>query len=127
MSKARDAIRAKIFSSDTFKSTPVTAFGVKIEIRQAALGRVLDLQAKLESDRSSAISQALIEFCFVPGTDEQIFDDEDVQAILKLPFGEEFQKIQDVISKIMNIDIGEAEGNLEETSDDTTSTSSPKP
>ncbi len=120
----RDKIRSQVFSSDKFKREEVTAFGTKIEIRQATLGRVLELQEKLQKDRKGAIGLAFIEFCYVPGTDERLFDDGDLDLILGLPFGEDFQRVQDVINKLMGVreeDVKAAEGNSPETPADTTS------
>ncbi len=126
----RDNIRAQVFSTDVFEREEVEAFGTTIEIRQTTLGRVLELQEKLKDDRKVAIGLAFLEFCFVPGTDERLFDDVDLDLVLGLPFGKDFQKVQDVINKLMGVtekDIKDAEGNSDETSDDTTSSSSPKP
>jgi hypothetical protein len=124
----RDKVRSQVFSSDVFKRESVEAFGTTIDIRQTTLGRVLELQEKLSEDRKVAIGLAFLEFCYVPGTDTRLFDDADLDMVLGLPFGEDFQKVQDVINKLMGVsdkDIKEAEGNLGETSDDTTSSSSP--
>jgi len=120
----RDEIRARIFSSDVFKREEIEAFGITIEIRQTTLGRVLELQAKLETDRTKAIGLSFLEFCYVPGTDERLFDEADLDGILALPFGEDFQKVQDVINKLMGVSekaIQDAEGNLQDTPGDTTS------
>lgn len=120
----RDEIRSKVFSADTFKRETVEAFGTIIEIRQTTLGRVLELQGKLSQDRKGAIALAFVEFCHVPETNERLFDEADLDGILSLPFGEDFQRVQDVINKLMGVtekDIEEAEGNLDKTSDDTTS------
>ncbi len=116
---ARDKIRSQVFSADIFKREKVEAFGTTIEIRQTTLGRVLELQEKLNEDRKVAIGLAFLEFCYVPGTDERLFGDEDLNSVLDLPFGDDFQKVQDVINKLMGVgekDVKEAEGNLEETS-----------
>lgn len=120
----RDNIRSKIFSSDIFKREEIEAFGVTIEIRQTSLGRVLELQEKLEEDRKIAIGLSFIEFCFVPGTDDRIFDEGDMALVLGLPFGEDFQTVQTAINKMMGVsdkDVKEAAGNSPETSDDTMS------
>ncbi len=120
----RDDIRAKVFSGDTFKREPVEAFGATIEIRQTTLGRVLELQEKLGEDRKIAIGLAFIEFCYVPGTDERLFSDEDLDLVLGLPFGDDFQKAQTAINKMMGItekEVDDAKGNSQETSGDTTS------
>ncbi len=114
----RDEIRSKIFSSKAFKREEVEVYGTTIEVRQAPLGRVLDLQGMFGEDKKSAISLALIEFVMVPGTDEPVFDEGDVELILGLPFGDDFQALQAKINKIMGVseeDVKDAEKNLEET------------
>jgi len=123
---ARDEIRSKVFSSTMFKREKVTAFGIEIDIRQTTLGRVLELQEKLQEDRKGAIGLAFIEFCYVPDTGERLFDDGDLESILNLPFGEDFQRVQDAINKLMGVDekaIQDAEKNLEDTPSSTTSLS----
>jgi len=113
---ARDKIRSQIFSRKAFKREKIDVFGTTIEVRQAPLGRVLDLQGMFGDDRKQAISLALIEFCMVPGTDEAVFDDGDVELIWGLPFGEDFQALQGKINKIMGVteeDVKDAEKNLE--------------
>ncbi len=120
----RDKIRAQVFSSDVFKRETVEAFGSTMEIRQTTLGRVLELQQKLEDDRKEAIALSFIEFCFVPGTDERIFEDGDIVLVLGLPFGDDFQTVQTAINKMMGVtekDVKDAEGNSDKTSEDTTS------
>jgi len=120
----RDEIRARIFSTDMFKREEIEAFGTTIEIRQTTLGRVLELQGKLEKDRTTAIGLSFLEFCYVPGTDERLFDEDDLDGILALPFGKDFQGVQDVINKLMGVtekQIQDAEGNLGATPGDTTS------
>ena len=122
----RDEIRAKVFSSDVFEREEITAFGIEIEIRQTTLGRVLELQEKLQEDRKGAIGLAFIEFCYIPGTDERLFDDTDLDSILNLPFGKDFQRVQDAINKLMGVDekaIQDAEKNLGDVPSDTTSSS----
>ncbi len=124
MSELRDSIRSKIFSSNAFKRETIEVFDTTIDVRQAPLGRVLDLQGMFSSDRKAAISRALIEFCVVPDTNEAVFDEGDVEQILELPFGEDFQKLQEKINKIMGVtedDVKDAEKNLEETTSDITS------
>ncbi len=124
MSKQKDEIRSAFFSSSAFKRETVEVFGVSIDVRQAPLGRVLDLQGMFAEDRKVAISRALMEFCVVPGTNEAVFDEADAESILAMPFGEDFQELQDKINKIMGVkeeDVKAAEGNLEETTSATTS------
>lgn len=123
-STIRGKIRKQVFSTDSFKRESVEAFGTEIEIRQTTLGRVLELQEKLAEDRKRTIGLAFIEFCYAPGTDERLFDDGDLDLILGLPFGEDFQKVQDVINKLMGVsedDVKAAVGNSPETPPSTTS------
>lgn len=122
----RDEIRSQVFSGDVFMREQVEAFGTKIDIRQTTLGRVLELQEKLSEDRKVAIGLAFLEFCYVPDTNERLFDDTDLDLVLGLPFGKDFQRVQDVINKLMGVsdkDIKAAEKNLGDTPTDTTSSS----
>ncbi len=54
----------------------------------------------------------LVRYCYVPGTDERVFDPADVDAILAFPFGPDFVKIQEAITELTGLDMTEAEEEL---------------
>lgn len=112
-------MREQIFSSKRRKTESVEVFGITIEVRQPSLGDVLDLQ-DLDTQKAR-VANALINYCYVPDTAEKVFEVADVDSILAMPFDENLEKIQTAITKLTGINMKETEGNLEETTDDTTS------
>lgn len=112
---SRDELRAKIFDSRNrhFKSELVEFFGDTIEIRQPTLEQILNAQA-LE-DRREAIINLIIGYCYVPGTDERVFEDTDRPALLKMPFGEDFTRVNEAIARMTSLNVEAAEKNSEGT------------
>lgn len=94
------AIRDAILSTKA-KSRIISAFGQQIEIRQPTLAAVMSYQNI--PDRTDAAAQMLIRYAFVPGTNEQIFDEEDVDAIKGIPFGDDIQRVNDAINEMMDV------------------------
>lgn len=103
------------------KTAKVVVFGQEVEIRQASVAEVLSGKAEGElPDRATAFAELLIRFCYVPGTNEKVFDDTDVDVLKTIPLGEDVTGIQDAINKLMGIDIEAALKNLPETPSTTT-------
>ena len=107
----RDTIRKAILSGRKAKTLLVTAFGVELEMRQPSLGDVLDLQ-DMESTKERVI-QSLINYCYVPGTKEKVFDITDSEVLAALPFDDNFTAIQEAIAELTGIDVEEEKGNLQ--------------
>lgn len=83
----RQDIRAKIFASRQPKAERITFYGTEIEIRQPLIGSIYG-RPETESDEEAAqytSIRMLIEYAFVPGTDERVFDDADLDSLLTLP------------------------------------------
>jgi len=106
----RDDVRKKIFGN-TLKGSReiITLFGAEIEIRQPTLGMILEAQQ--EVDRRKALVRILVNYCFVPGTDDHVFDETDEETILQLPFGPELTKLNEVIARMTAINVASAEKN----------------
>ena len=108
----RDEVRAKIFSAANkkFKEESVKLFGATVVIRQPTLRTVLDMQQ--EPDRKRTVMKMLTTYCFVPGTDEKVFEETDLDGLMEMPFGEDFMNVQKAIAKMTNINmlVDEAEG-----------------
>lgn len=113
-SEARKAIRQKLFSSENTKpkSEVIDVFGTKVELRQPNLATILG--AKEEKDRTRAMIQMLVNYCYVPGTDEKVFEPTDIDVILEWPFGEDFTRINKEIAKLTGVDVLEAEREMQE-------------
>lgn len=106
----RKELRGKLLgSARKFKSEVIEFFGEQIEVRQPSLGTVL-AQVE-EKDKNKAIVRAIINYCYVPGTDEKVFEPEDEAAILNLPASEDIWRLNDAVSKLTGIDTKAAEGN----------------
>lgn len=108
----RDDIRTAIFSGRHAKTLPVKAFGIDLEMRQPSLGDILDLQ-ELPSAKERVVT-SLINYCYVPGTKEKVFDAADKDSILLLPYDDNFTAIQNAIVELTGIDIEDEKGNLED-------------
>lgn len=107
-SQKRDSIRAAILGLKP-RSKTISVAGVTIELRQPPIGEVL---AGESTKRVDVISKMLTDYCYVPGTDEKVFDAADVEGILALPFNGEYNKLQAAISELTNLDsVIESEGN----------------
>lgn len=108
--QSRAEIRSKIFGNKKAQIVEITLFDAKIELRQPSLKEIMDAQN--ETDKNYAVASMLIKYCYVPGTEERVFDKGDIDQIMDLPFGEDLQNLQKSITSLLGIDIGEAEKDL---------------
>lgn len=105
----RDEIRSKMFSGNEFKKEEINLFGADVEIRQPSLGAMLEFQQN--DDRKEAMFQVLLGYCYIPGTDEKVFEAGDKDSILAMPFGPDIVELNKAIEKLTDIDVSGAEGN----------------
>lgn len=99
---ARDAIRSKVLSGRPKKTIVKLDDGTEIEVRQGRVGDMLD--AISTEDPKKRIASLLILSCFVPGTDEKIFDDTDYDTLMNLPSGGIFSQLTDAVSSQNDLD-----------------------
>ena len=111
MSEVRDKLRASVFASKTPKSKVIDFFGTEIEVRQASLEGILN--SEVPEDSLKGLVNTMIEFCFVPGTNEHVFEEADLDCIKALHFGPEFKVMQEAITEMMGINMVEARGESE--------------
>lgn len=107
--EVRAELRKNLFKSRKFKSKLVNIFDTEVEIRQPSLGEVLDQQD--EADQKKALLNILVKYCYVPGTNEKLFEEGDLGAILEWPIDSWFAQVSQAVTELTNIDIGQAEGN----------------
>lgn len=88
----------------------VTLFGMEIELRQPTLASIL--KSREEDDEQRRITDVFINYAYVPGTDEHVFEDGDRDVILGWPFTEELVEVQLVIAKLTGVDMGDAEEDI---------------
>jgi hypothetical protein len=101
MSSARDALRGELLKSRAPTSKVITFFGQQIELKQLRLGDVLS--ARDETDRTKALCDMLIKYAYVPGTDESIFEDGDLESLKQLPFGGDFVALAEAIKDLSSV------------------------
>lgn len=96
----RDELRAAIFGQKAAVFTEKYA-GVDIELREPSLGEILDMQ--LGDDRKVQTANMLINFCFVPGTLDPIFEEADLEGILALPYSADYNTLITRINTMMGV------------------------
>jgi len=96
----RDDIRAKVFSAKP-RSKVVMFNGVEIEIRQPNLKSILRNMER--TDRQNSVVNVLIEYAYVPGTNERVFDDTDFDGIMEMPFDNNFVEVSNAIDELTDL------------------------
>lgn len=108
---ARDQLRKEIFAARPVGSLTVDFFGGEIEIKQPSLRAILDAQSA--ADDKQGIASMLVRFCYVPGTNERVFEDTDMDTLLDMPFGPEMVAVQEAISKLTGVNLQQAKEELD--------------
>lgn len=103
MSTARDEARRLIFDSSRYYCKTVEYQGVEIDIKSPPLGVALDIQGQMADDRKAGIVRMLTMYCYVHGTDEQLFDESDTEMLLALPFDADMIKLQETVTKMLGV------------------------
>lgn len=80
----KESIRATIFGLKPL-SKVVNIGSVDIEVRQPSVGDFL--AAGSVGDRKAMMMQMLVEYCYVPGTNEKVFEETDVESLASIPAG----------------------------------------
>lgn len=113
MSVQRDALRAKLLATRAPAQKEITFFGETVEIRQPTLADVLKAQ---EADTvQSGIVQMIINYAFVPGTQEKVFEPADGDQLLTLPFGQEFIDLSKALESLTQVNFLDKKPSSEET------------
>lgn len=109
--KTRDAVRSSIFRSENLKpkSKVITFFGEEIEVRQPNVNTILDFRSSKDADQKSRMVDMLITYCYVPETDERVFEEGDKDSLLSMPFGTDFTSLQMAMSELTDVKLVEAE------------------
>jgi hypothetical protein len=104
-SPARDALRSRLLGNmdAKFKTKEITLYGEKVVIRQPPLSAVLDAQQN--ADQKSAMVEMMVNYIYVPGTNEQVFEIGDMEAILSMPFSADMALLQKTITDLTSINV----------------------
>lgn len=107
----RDDIRAKIFANTGKpKSKVITFFDTEVELRQPSVGEIEELQDTVEVNKARTV-RTLIRYAYVPGTDEKMFDNADIEGLSQLPWSKGFSTVVKTVAELTGVDIGGAEKN----------------
>lgn len=103
----RDDIRARIFAKKDLRSKLLDFFGTEIELRQPMLKDILqaqqEAQQQAEDGVSSAVVNILLQYAYVPGTSEKVFEEGDKDALLDLPFDENLIGVTDALTELTKV------------------------
>lgn len=102
MSEVRDAIRAKILQSRKPEARVLTFFGEKIELRQMTLAAVMKARQNTEEEQFQLVN-ILVEYSYIPDTDEKVFEEGDRDALLALPFGQDFVELSNALAELTSV------------------------
>jgi len=107
----RDEIRSKIFSAEAAKpkTKRLLFFGTEVELRQPTIGAILDMQGT--EDRKQAIINMMIQYTYVPGTNDPVFELADTETLLAMPWGEDFSRLNEAITELTGVNVEEEEKN----------------
>jgi hypothetical protein len=92
----RKSIRDKILTQKGKAIIVRLDDGMEIEVRQLSVGQMID--SANEADTKKRMAAYLINCCFVPGTQERVFDNNDFDVLMGLPAGGYYQKLIDAIN-----------------------------
>lgn len=117
MTRNRDEIRAALFSSKSKKQAKriIELFGESVEIRQPNISQITKLGKEAGESKIPPIVRALIEYSYVPGTDDKLFDSADAEQIATMPTGKWLTDFNQALLELTGINVEEAEKNSEET------------
>jgi hypothetical protein len=93
----RAQLRSKIFSEQRKSQFVTLSDGLQVEVRQTTVGQMLDTIAI--EDQKERMVRLMISSCFVPETDEHLFEVGDLDAVMEMPSGGYYQKLLDAINK----------------------------
>lgn len=103
----RDDIRAQVFAKKDLKSKVLDFFGTQIELRQPMLKDILEAQQEAaqqaEDGISSAVINILLQYAYVPGTSEKVFEEGDKNALLGLPFDENLISVTEALEELTKV------------------------
>lgn len=107
-SSQRDEIRGKVFAAHKLATEEIEIFNTKIELRQPTLSDVLVIQQARDDSEDgsvpvSAVAKVLIQYSFVPKTNEKIFEEGDGEAIMQLPFGDDMIRVTDALERLTKV------------------------
>ncbi len=108
----RDEIRSKLLGNEVKPEFElITVFDTEIELRQPTFRDLMKVREI--ADTATRSVEMIVQYAFVPGTDERIFEAGDRETILNWPFGADLVKVNTSIANLTGIDIEAIEEELD--------------
>jgi hypothetical protein len=108
MSDLRDAVRAEIFNNPKTKPAIqlVDFMGAQLELRTPTLGHILAMPSKeeqeMEGEGKAQLVTSIIQHAYIPGTDELVFEDEDLDGLLGMAYSADMQRLFTAMNKLID-------------------------
>jgi len=99
--KSRADLRSRILGEKVRKEIITLPNGDKVEVHEPSVSQMLRTVA-IEDTRTRML-RMLVDSCFVPGTNEKVFEDADIDALGELPFGGSYNALIDKVQSFMDI------------------------
>lgn len=106
-SEARNKLRATILATKRPQTKLIDFLGGKIELKQITLADVVKAARDVQEealDEQTAMIKMLIDYAYVPGTNEKVFEIADRDALLAQPFGADFVRVSEAIRDLTSVD-----------------------
>lgn len=99
-------LRSNIFANAKKPERRTFTFnGVQLEYVQPPIGKVFDPNKAGSADNKAFIVQSMIEHSVVPGTNDQVFEASDYDAIMEMPMSGEMSAVVKIVQELMDISI----------------------
>ena len=108
-------LAAAFFEAARPKSKVVTVYGLEIEVRQPTIGQLTELTEGSEASNIDIGMTQIIKYCFVPGTDEPVFKETDLERLKASAASNEMTLLQREITGFFDLDVAAAAEDLSET------------
>ncbi len=110
----KDSLRAAMLGKQhVFMKKTYKLDGQEIEVRQPTVGGRAKLMKKCEKDVGKGTRIDMAEFmvysvifnCYVPGTNEHIFSEEDFDALMGMPSGSFIDDLSELAAEMSNVSV----------------------
>lgn len=97
----RDDIRSAILTAPA-DVDKVDCFGIKVEVRAPDLETLTQYRDFKTDD--TVLARAIINNVYVPDTEERVFDEADIDGLMKSKFGKDMRKLVAAVNRVLGGD-----------------------
>lgn len=102
----RDELRAKVLATRQPKAERLEAFGITVEARQAKMKDIIASTG--DEHKGHTLAYMMTKMLYIPETNEPLFEDGDIDALMEMPYDEHMQRISEVFTRLNGIKVDEA-------------------